>query len=216
MANVPMNANRRQGIIHRLKQTFERRIDDIDEKLKHPSFGEAVYHYTYSPLVQRYMVQLQEAAPVLGTRTFLRTAEGITAVFPKAVFPQLDRDYTLGFPLNPRKIIGYPPASWGSDAPHTEIAESNIDFLQIVALLVAKREIEKERDGLATTIDGLLMKCSTLRQAIEVWPTVLNFIDDETRAQYNKPVKARLKAIKEELALTDDTKVALIKASMLK
>lgn len=63
-------------------------------------------------------------------------------------------------------------------------------------------------------ISGVLTKCSTLRQVLELWPTALDFMPNEVKQQHAAKAEKR-KSVVKELLIDNDVKVSLMKARML-
>lgn len=75
--------------------------------------------------------------------------------------------------------------------------------------------MKEERDKLvAQIIDGVLTKCSTLRQVLELWPTALDFMPDDVKQKHSAKTEKRQSVVK-ELSIDNDVKVSLMKARML-
>lgn len=75
--------------------------------------------------------------------------------------------------------------------------------------------MREERDKLIEQIvDGVLIKCSTLRQVLELWPTAMDFMPDEVKQKHAAKTEKRRSGVK-ELSIDNDVKVSLMKARML-
>lgn len=82
----------------------------------------------------------------------------------------------------------------------------------------AKKVLE-ERNKLVDSTKEILNKCGTLRRAVQVWPTVLDFVDQKVLNKYYEEAPKTPKE-KEERAqykapeISDETKLLLIKARL--
>ena len=85
-------------------------------------------------------------------------------------------------------------------------------------LVRSAQEVERiinERDALKVAlIDNIAMKCTTLKQVLEAWPSALDFLDDATRAKHNENTVRASPAKRDELVVAAEVKAQLLTARM--
>lgn len=84
---------------------------------------------------------------------------------------------------------------------------------EISEMEAAVKELKEKAAKLYADVKKILTTCKTLKQVIEVWPSVLEFCPDATKARHAAPDPPRYK--KGNVTLSDDTKLELVKVRML-
>lgn len=103
--------------------------------------------------------------------------------------------------------------------PYYSTFELRIQHTDEVAILIKdvariNDELKEKSHALVKElIDGVLKNCTTLKQAIEVWPSVLDFIPKEAVARHKEPT-TKISRSKPQIDLADDMKAELIKMRM--
>jgi hypothetical protein len=77
----------------------------------------------------------------------------------------------------------------------------------------ARREANSLKDAL---VEDVMTKCTTLKQVLEVWPSALDFMPDEVKTRHYEQTSRKAVPKKEKIVVSAATRVALIKALMLK
>lgn len=133
--------------------------------------------------------------------------------------------FELRHPKNSRSITVSIPYPKNISVPHRATGYSfripvkpdSPEYSQIMAIHDEIQRVTIERDSLGAKIRELLEACGTLKQVLDVWPTALEFMSDEVKAQHAKSEKKeKVERVKRQKAVIDDaTKVALLSARML-
>lgn len=210
MATVRITHDIRNHVKRTFEELYRKRINRKKEELQHLNIGNVCYqHYipaSYRRLVQQLNTDLdgkwvEEASSIVIEMTYHKddahhaeTTVLFTVPFkPPVPLPQRLRNYSAKFKL------------LESMAPYEHAKKI---YLELDAL-------NEERDKLiGQIVNGVLTKCSTLRQVLELWPTAMDFMPDEVRQKHAAKTEKR-QSVVEELSIDDDVKVSIMKARML-
>lgn len=203
MATVRITSHIRDHVRTKFYALYRERAERKQEELQNLDIGNTCYMY-YVPAKYRELAQQLNAdddGPWLDTvdkipieMTYLDKTVRFTVPIKSPVpLPQRLRGYGVKFKL------------LESMAPYEHAKKICLDIDAMV----------EERDKLIDQIvDGVLTKCSTLRQVLELWPTALDFMPNEVKQQHATKAEKR-KSVVEELSIDNDVKVSLMKARML-
>lgn len=210
MATVRITDEIRNHVRSKLIALYQGRLNRKVEELHSLDIGNVCYQH-YMPAKYRELAQqlntdadgpwLDVVSNVTIEMTYLKDdtdCTGITEVFTVPLKPPV--------PL-PLRMRGY--------YTKLKLLESMAPYEHAKKIYLDINAINEERDKLIDQIvDGVLTKCSTLRQVLELWPTALEFMSDEVRQRHaTKPEKRQ--SVVEELSIDNDIKVSLMKARML-
>lgn len=210
MATVRITHDILNHVEKKFEELYRECIERKQKELQNLDIGNVCYlHYIpakYRELAQQLNADpdggwLDEVANITIKMTYLKndadrteTTVTFTVPFkPPVPLPQRMRGYCTNFKL------------LESMAPYEHA--KNI-WLDIDAMV-------EERDKLIDQIvDGVLAKCSTLRQVLELWPTAMDFMPDKVKQKHAAKTEKR-QSVVEELSIDNDVKVSLMKARML-
>lgn len=210
MATVRITNDIRYHVKNKFKALYRERIKRKQEELQNLDIGNVCYlHYIpdkYRKLAEQLNADddgkwVGELSEVIIEMTYLKndadrtenTVIFIVPFEPPVLVPQRMFEYSAKF-----KLIE-------SMAPYKHA--KNI-WLEINAL---DEECDKLIDQI---VNNVLMKCSTLRQVLELWPTALDFMPDDVKQKHAAKTEKR-QSVVEELSIDNDVKVSLMKARML-
>ena len=178
MATVRITDNIRRYVRERFNALYNKRIERKKMELENLGIGNACYMH-YVPAKYRELAQqlnADEDGPWLdlvsevNIQMNYHTNDGTEkVVFFKA-------------PLNPpaplpRRLRGY--------GTKFKLLESMAPYEHAKKILLEIDAMTEERDKLIDQIvNGVLAKCSTLRQVLELWPTALDFMPDEVKHRH--------------------------------
>ena len=208
MATVRITDDIRYYVKNRFEALYHNRIERKQKELQNLDIGNVCYMH-YIPAKYRELAQqlnADENGPWLdlvsdvSIQMNYRKNDGTeTAVF----FP---------VPLNPpvplpRRLRGF--------GAKFKLLESMAPYEPAKKIFLEIDAMKEERDKLIDQIvNGVLTKCSTLRQVLELWPTALDFMPDEVKQRHATKTEKR-QSVVEKLSIDDDVKVSLMKARML-
>ena len=210
MATVRITNEIRGYVLKKFEALYHERIQRKREELQNLDIGNVCYlHYIpakYRELAQQLNADgdgawLEKSGDINIEMTYFKNDANrtkTTVVFnvpfkPPVPLPQRLRNYSTRFKL------------LESMAPYEHAKKIYFDI----------DSMTEERDKLIDQIiNGVLTKCSTLRQVLELWPTALDFMPDEVKQKHAAKTEKR-QSVVEELSIDNDVKVSLMKARML-
>lgn len=210
MATVRITHDIRRHVRNKFCALYRERAERKKKELRNLDIGNVCYQH-YIPAKYRELAQQLNAdddGPWLDTIEIINieityrkndvNCTETTVVFPvpldpPAPLPQRLRGYGVRFKL------------LESMAPYEHAKKI---FLDLDAM---NEELDKLIDQI---VKGVLTKCSTLRQVLELWPTALDFMPNEVKQQHAAKTEKR-RSVVEELSIDNDVKVSLMKARML-
>lgn len=208
MATVRITDDIRYYVKNRFEALYHNRIERKQKELQNLDIGNVCYMH-YIPAKYRELAQqlnADENGPWLdlvsdvSIQMNYRKNDGTeTAVyFPVPLNPPV--------PL-PRRLRGF--------GAKFKLLESMAPYEPAKKIFLEIDAMKEERDKLIDQIvNGVLTKCSTLRQVLELWPTALDFMPDEVKQRHATKTEKR-QSVVEKLSIDDDVKVSLMKARML-
>lgn len=210
MATVRITNHIRDHVRIKFNALYRERVERKKEELHNLDIGNTCYMY-YVPAKYRELAQQLNADD---DGPWLDMVENITVEMDYLKDDADRTKTTVGFvvPLKPpaplpQRLCGY--------GVKFKLLESMAPYEHAKKIYLDLDAIVEERNKLIYQIvGGVLTKCSTLRQVLELWPTALDFMPDEVKQQHATKAKKR-KSVVEELSIDNDVKVSLMKARML-
>lgn len=210
MATVRITNHIRRHVRDRLKELYRARVEHKKKELHNLDIGNVCYlHYVsakYSELARQ--LNADDNGP------WLDTADSINIEMTYRKNDANCTETTVAFtaPLNPPAPL---PQRLRGFGVKVKLLESMAPYEHAKKIFLDLDAMAKERDKLIDQIvGGVLTKCSTLRQVLELWPTALDFMPNEVKQQHAAKAEKR-KSVVEELSVDNDVKVSLMKARML-
>ena len=210
MATVRITHDIRYHVRNKLDALYRERIERKQKELQNLDIGNVCYLH-YVPAEYRELAQRLNAD---GDGEWLDKVTNITI---KMTYLKNDADRTkttviLTVPLNPPIPL---PMRMRHYSARFELLESMAPYEHAKKIYLELDAMNEERDKLISQIvDGVLTKCSTLRQVLELWPTAMDFMPDEVKQKHAAKTEKR-QSVVEELSIDNDVKVSLMKARML-
>lgn len=210
MATVRITNDIRCHVENRFEALYHERIKRKQEELQNLDIGNACYlHYVpakYRELAQQLNTDkdglwVNPAHNIAVKMTYYKddeartitTVEFTVPLEPPMPLPLRMRNYNTKFLL------------LESMAPYEHAKKV---FLDLDAMYEERNKLIEQ------IVKGVLTKCSTLRQVLEVWPTALDFMPDDVKRKYTAKTEKR-QSVVEGLSIDNDVKVSLMKARML-
>lgn len=210
MATVRITDSIRHHVRSRLESLYNERIERKQKELRNLDIGNVCYMH-YVPAKYRELAQQLNAD---GDGPWLESVSNITVemTYPKNNASQTEATVTFNVPLSPPAPL---PLRMRGFFTKFKLLESMAPYEHAKKIFLETDAMAEERDKLIDQIvNGVLTKCSTLRQVLELWPTALDFMPDEVKQKHAIKTEKR-QSVVEELSIDDDVKVSLMKARML-
>ena len=210
MATVRITNDIRCHVKNRFNALYLARIERKQKELQNLDIGNVCYLH-YIPAKYRELAQQLNAD---GDGPWLDTVNSITVemTYLKNDANCTKTTVTFTVPLKPpaplpRRLRGY--------GANFKMLETMAPYEHAKKICLDLDHIDEERGKLvAQIVDGVLTKCSTLRQVLELWPTALDFMPDDVKQKHSAKTEKR-QSVVEELSIDNDVKVSLMKARML-
>lgn len=201
-------------ILYHVKNKFEalyrERIERKQKELQNLDIGNVCYLH-YVPAKYRELAQ-QLNADGDGPWLNLVSDINIQMTYLKNDASRTEKTVTFSVPFRPP--VPLPTRLRGYDAKF-KLLETMAPYEHAKKICLDLDAMREERDKLIDQIvNGVLTKCSTLRQVLELWPTALDFMPDEVKQRHAAKTEKR-QSVMEELSIDNDVKVSLMKARML-
>jgi len=211
MATVRINNNIRYYVKEKLEALYRERIERKKKELRNLDICNVCYkHYVqakYRELAQQ--LNADDDGPWLET---------VSSIAIDMTYPKDDADHTeatVRFTVPCDPPIPLPQRLHAYYSPRFKLLESMAPYEHAKNIYLELDAINKERNKLIDQlVNGVLTKCSTLRQVLELWPTAMDFMPDEIKQRHAAKTEKR-QSVVEKLSIDDDVKVSLMKARML-
>lgn len=210
MATVRITNDIRYHVRNKLEALYRERIERKQKELQNLDIGNVCYlHYVpakYRELAQQLDADedgewLDKVASIIIEMSYLKNDANRTETTVTFTVP-----FKPPVPL-PKRIRNY--------ASRFRLLESMAPYEHAKKIFLDLDTMNEERDKLiGQIVDGVLTKCSTLRQVLELWPTALDFMPDDVKQKHSAKTEKR-QSVVEELSIDNDVKVSLMKARML-
>lgn len=210
MATVRMTNSIRYHVRSKFEELYRERIERKQKELQNLDIGNVCYLH-YVPAKYRELAQQLNAD---GDGAWLDTVGniGVEMTYLKNDAKRTKTTVVFSVPFKPP--VPLPQRLRGYD-PRFKLLESMAPYEHAKKIYLELDAMNEERDRLIEQIvNGVLTKCSTLRQVLELWPTAMDFMPDDVKQRHAAKAEKR-QSVVEELSVDDDVKVSLMKARML-
>lgn len=210
MATVRITNDIRSHVRNKFEALYHERIERKQKELQNLDIGNVCYLH-YVPAKYRELAQQLNAD---GDGQWLDTVRSITIEMTYLKNDANHTEATVAFTVPLRPPVPLPIRLRGYGAKF-KLLETMAPYEHAKKIYLDLDTMNEERDKLvAQIVDGVLTKCSTLRQVLELWPTAMDFMPDEVKQKHAAKTEKR-QSIVEELSIDNDVKVSLMKARML-
>lgn len=210
MATVRITADIRYHVKNKFEALYRERIERKQEELQNLDLGNVCYLH-YVPAKYRELAQQLNAD---GDGAWLDTVSSIVIemTYLKNDANRTKTTVTFAVPFKPP--VPLPTRLRGYGAKF-KLLESMAPYEHAKKIYLDLDTMNEERDKLiGQIVNGVLTKCSTLRQVLELWPTAMDFMPDEVKQKHAAKTEKR-QSVVEELSIDNDVKVSLMKVRML-
>ena len=208
MATVRITNDIRSHVRNKFEALYHERIERKRKELQNLDIGNVCYLH-YVPAKYRELAQQLNAD---GDGPWLNLVSDVNIQMNYRKNDGTERTVFFMVPLRPP--VPLPTRLRGYDAKF-KLLETMAPYEHAKKIYLDLDTMNEERDKLIDQIvDGVLIKCSTLRQVLELWPTAMDFMPDEVKQKHAAKTEKR-QSIVEELSIDNDVKVSLMKARML-
>lgn len=210
MATVRITDSIRYHVQSKFGELYRERIERKQKELQNLDIGNVCYLH-YVPAKYRELAQQLNAD---GDGAWLETVSNVTIemTYLKNDANRTKTTVVFSVPLKPPVPLPQRLRGYGAKF---KLLESMAPYEHAKKIYLELDAMTEERDKLiGQIVNGVLAKCSTLRQVLELWPTAMDFMPDDVRQRHAaKPEKRQ--SVAEELSIDNDVKVSLMKARML-
>lgn len=210
MATVRINNDIRYHVQSKFGELYHERIERKQKELQNLDIGNVCYLH-HVPAKYRELAQQLNAD---GDGAWLDTVGNISVemTYLKNDANRTKTTVTFTVPLKPPVPLPHRLRGYGT---RLKLLESMAPYEHAKKIYLELDAMTEERDKLIDQIvNGVLTKCSTLRQVLELWPTAMDFMPDYVRERHAAKTEKR-QSVVEELSIDNDVKVSLMKARML-
>lgn len=210
MATVRITYDIRYHVERKFRELYHERIEHKQKELQNLDIGNVCYQH-YIPAKYRELAQQLNAD---GDGPWIDTVNSITV---EMTYLKNDANCTkttvvFTVPLNPPAPLPQRLRGYGVKF---KLLESMAPYEHAKKIYLDLDAMVEERDELIRQlVNGVLTRCTTLRQVLELWPTALDFMPNGVKQQHAAKAEKRQSVVK-ELSIDDDVKVSLMKARML-
>lgn len=209
MATVVLTKGRQDTIRYNLVKNYDNKANELLERID--AVAGNLARYTYNRLVPADLQKKLKEIP----KDYLIFTETLKVRFK--IEGQLSRDVVIQLadklPVSAKHTFGvqmhYTAEVVAEAEPGSVLA---IHGGEAIRLLREAYALKQESDTLSDQVRDLFKKVSTLQQLHKIFPTVLEYVDDNTRAMFNRKVERTKVDLSD--ALDDDLRVALVKANI--
>lgn len=211
MATVRITNDIRYHVKNKFEELYRERIERKQKELRNLGIGNMCYMH-YIPAKYRELAQqlndddehgcwLEKIHDVTIEMTYLKNDANRTKTVVQ-----------FNAPLNPPMPLPLRMKIYGAKF---KLLESMAPYEHVKKIYLDLDTMREERDRLIDQIiGGVLTKCSTLRQVLELWPTAMDFMPDDIKQKHAAKTEKR-QSVVDELSIDNDVKVSLMKARML-
>ena len=210
MATVHITNNIRYHVKDKFEALYRERIERKNKELQNLDIGNVCYLH-HVPAKYRELAQ-QLNADDDGEWLDMVSSIIIEMTYLKAYANRTKTTVTFTVPFKPP--VPLPQRLRGYNA-RLKLLESMAPYEHAKKIYLDLDAMNEERDKLiGQIVNGVLTKCSTLRQVLELWPTAMDFMPDEVKQKHAAKTEKR-QSVVEGLSIDNDVKVSLMKARML-
>jgi len=205
MATVPLSEKLRTEIKERATEPFTKIIAETEKLI--------ATDWELGHQIRRAMTSPEEA---LRAETLWKANPIWTTKYASSVFLTDGADdkmlYTLDGVNQP-----YPVASWRN--LHVDVQQHPMVRARMEQLQIPRLRAIIDRNALNATLDSIFEAVPTLQRAVEVLPSILEWVSDDVRAKYNAPHAKRSReridpATLRDSALSDEAKQAIARGKI--
>lgn len=211
MATVRLSTGLRQEVTSRITAMFVQQIKEAETRINTYPAGVEIYERFHMPKANEYAEKLNNT----GNGIFVNPLRQIRCKFTyvdrhDGSEKTLERCYDI-----PEHLELYAPIHWRTNAFFScDIPEDMKVYDFVVEEMSTITRIKAQHATLYKRLmEGVWDKCKTLAQVIEHWPTVLDFVPDNVRAQHYAKTEKRAKVVID--TVSDDVKAILITNRMI-
>lgn len=210
MATVRITNDIRYHVKDKFEALYRERIERKQKELQNLDIGNVCYLH-YVPAKYRELAQQLNADD---DGEWLDTVSNIAIemTYLKNDANRTKTTVVFKVPFKPPVPL---PQRLRSNNARFKLLESMAPYEHAKKIYLDLDTMNEERDKLiGQIVNGVLTKCSTLRQVLELWPTAMDFMPDEVKQKHAAKTEKR-QSVVEELSIDNDVKVSLMKARML-
>lgn len=210
MATVKITPAIIEHVRGEIQKLYKSRIDKLTEEAESCGIGDRLYDLRVPRDVQSLMRRIEELQPGVWFERS-ETIKGVTSI---SLDSGGSKTVYLLFKLSENKPV-FPGI--GRYASAMGVPSDLPEFSTLREITIQISELERERDKLSDMlVNGVLEKCTTLKQVLEFWPTALDFMPDKVKERHSQQTaQSKSRAKQAEIKIDDETKATLIKARML-
>lgn len=207
MAVVRMTYDLRYSIVERVAFMLNKQIEELGTRLRKLPVADACLEKLISPEFLELADKLNEDP----NGQWVRIANSVNVELSYQV-GTTEYHYPIEAPFAKPRAVPLYINDKGQKLPLTP----DIPAFQIaVGMHQELIRLVKERNALVQTLKSeLLYKCTTLWQVVNVWPSVLDFVDDQTRRRYYAETPNKKRKLV-DIQLSDEVKLAIMKVRIL-
>ena len=210
MATVRITNDIRLYVKRKLEALYSERIERKQKELQHLDIGNVCYMH-YIPAKYRDLAQ-QLNADAGGEWINVTNKIMVKMSYLTNHDQHTWNTVTFTVPLNPPAPLPTRLRGYGTKF---ELLETMAPYEHAKKIYLDLDIMVGERDKLVTQIiRNVMVKCTTLRQVLDLWPTALDFMPDDIKQKHAAAPEKR-QSVVEELSIDNDVKVSLMKARML-
>lgn len=200
MATVRITNQHRYEIRNKIHSIFRVKIEKVDNSIAAINIIDPIYNAVVSD-------EEKQAIEFLGSR-WLQTQE-VSLVQIK------DKHGTIHtWTAKHKKTVL--PIGFAHGRPPNELLPGMQGYDEVYELVNWRSHLLKERNDLLNTIETLLKNATTINKIQELWPSVIEYLDQDTIQQLNAPHVKQTRAKRPELKLDDAAKASLVKLNLTK
>lgn len=208
MATVRITNDIRSHVRNKFEALYRERIERKQKELQNLDIGNVCYLH-YVPAKYRELAQQLNAD---GDGPWINLVSDVNIQMNYRKNDGTEATVAFTVPLRPPAPLPTRLRVYGAKF---KLLETMAPYEHAKKIYLDLDTMNEERDKLIDQIvDGVLIKCSTLRQVLELWPTAMDFMPDEVKQKHAAKTEKR-QSIVEELSIDNDVKVSLMKARML-
>lgn len=200
MATVRITNQHRYEIRNKIHSVFQAKIAKVDSSIAAIDVIDPIYNAVVSD-------EEKQAIEVLGSR-WLQTQEF------SLVQIKDEHGVIHAWTVKHKKTVL--PIGFTGGRPPNELLPGMQGYDEVYELVNWKAHLIKERSDLLNTIDTLLKNATTINKIQELWPSVIEYLDQDTIRQLNTPHVKQTRTKRPELKLDDAAKASLVKLNLTK
>jgi hypothetical protein len=104
------------------------------------------------------------------------------------------------------------PVRWGNNI--FVLREGDPFWNEVSKIAIELEHLSEERDTMISElVEEVMFKCTTIAQALEFWPSILEFLPEQVRIDHRRVVEKKTRE-KPQIELSESAKLALIKTRL--